>query len=596
MPVFKKYNTTFRHTLLAASILVGNILPENAHADTPSFNGLIIAQRDITRPQKAVTPASSLDNPACDNEPIHDSLDQPLPALSDDSAIQAYRSQLKAEGIISLEPTLANLNSEQLKTSIQSLIGQPIDQNTINAVRTKLLDAVNAENTMLADIYFPPQKSQDGYIVAVVAPARVGKINTINQKFYDGDRLACEIRNRPGTRVNLQSITEDMQWLNRTPWRISDSSFSPGENPGEADITLSTQDRMPFRPYFSMDNSGTRYTGLDRFRYGFSWGNAFGQFDHRLDYSYTMSDISNAISGHNFSYSLPVYARTSLSFAFSTSNTQAVISNGDFLSTGQNTIATLSVNHILPASSWLPGLLQEISGGLEYKHIGNNLTYGETLLSNTAPEIGQLFADYSMGLSDSLGKTNAYTHFVVSPGFGFGNNTDQQFQATRAGASNSYWYWRQTVDRIINLPEEWSLRGLMTFQYTTDQLLYSERMGLTGMYAVRGYYSNSLFGDRGLMFNVELNTPTYKPSILGKTGQLQGYIFTDWGRAFNETAEYVSDLGYTSRQHEVASTGFGGRFVVSPYLQFNGSLGFALQGMQQHPEPFLGNFSVVVGL
>ena len=48
---------------------------------------------------------------------------------------------------------------------------------------------------------------------------------------------------------------------------------------------LNVNDRIPFRPYAGYEDSGTRFTGEDRFLAGFNWGNVFG-LDQQLNYQY----------------------------------------------------------------------------------------------------------------------------------------------------------------------------------------------------------------------------------------------------------------------------------------------------------------------
>ena len=576
--------------------LLLSVLPMKVSAADGLFKGLVITSRDINKPQPAYS--NALKNEKTCHQLVKRSVVS-LPALADEEAIKAYRDQLKAGGFVAIEPSLSGLNRAAIEKGLAALKGQALDKKVIERAREEVLKALNAEGSILADIYLPPQRTDDGYLVLVVAPAKLGKIITTGQKYFDGAKIACEIRLQEGEQINLQTVTEDLQWLNRTPWRAVDTSYSPGENPGEADLILSTTDRKPFRPYVSFDNNGTRNTGLGRNRIGLSWGNAFGFFDHRLDYSYTESNYGSYLNSHALSYSLPVFNRTNLAFNFSKSKIDVPLEGGIFRSKGNNTTASVSLNRVLLSVSKMPSLIHEGTLGFEYKRIESSLLYGDLNLDelNNAPDIMQFYVDYSAGLSDGLGKTNSYTHLVLSPGFDTKHNTNEYFNKMRSGASNDYWYVKQTLDRTFNLPKDWKVRGLLNAQYATEKLLWSERMALSGVNAVRGYYEDSYFADRGVSLNLELSAPTLNMNLAGKDAQLQMFVFRDWGKGYNIDNQLVSDLNNrsASKTHVLSSYGFGARFSLSPFVQFNGTLGFADRGLHERGDGYLGNVSLVLG-
>lgn len=575
------------------AVLILSFLPFAVSAADLTFKGLLLTSRDINKPQPAYS--NALKNETTCHQSVKRSVVS-LPALADDEAIKAYREQLKAGGFVSIEPSLSGLNRVALEKSLSSLQGQALDKKVIERAREEVLKALNVEGSILADIYLPPQRTDDGYLVLVVTPAKLGKIITTGQKYFDGAKIACEMRLQEGEQINLQTVTEDLQWLNRTPWRAVDTSYSPGESPGEADLILSTTDRKPFRPYVSFDNNGTRNTGLGRNRVGVSWGNAFGFFDHRLDYSYTESNYGSYLNSHALSYSLPVLNRTNLTFNFSKTKIDVPIEV--FRSKGDNTSASVSLNRVLPSVGKLPSLIHEGTLGFEYKRIESNLLFGDVDIPElrNSPDIMQFYVDYSAGLSDGLGKTNSYTHLVLSPGFDTKHNTNEYFDRMRKGATNDYWYVKQTLDRTFNLSKNWKVRGLLNAQYATEKLLWSERMGLSGVNAVRGYYEDSYFADRGVTMNLELSAPPVNMSFAVKDAQLQMFVFRDWGKGFNIDEQVIRDLNNReSKTHIVSSYGFGARFTLSPYVQFNGTLGFADRGLHERGDGYLGNISLVLG-
>ena len=565
-----------------------------ALAADATLSGVLVVSRDITKPQLTSTLAPAQNISACKNTTtaLKKVNLRPLP---DEAAVSSYREALKAEGVLAIEPSLATLDRKSLETGITPLLGQPLNKDQIDKVRALVLATLSKEGSMLADIYFPPQRTEDGYLVVIVSPAKVGKVVATGQKFYDGDKLTCALRTQPGEQVNLQYLTEDLLWLNRTPWRVTDMSYAPGENPGEADITLATTDRKPFRPYVSLDNTGTRATGLGRYKVGVSYGNPFGFFDHRIDYSYTRSNLDGVLNSHGLSYSMPVFGRNTLTLSAARTDVDVLVSSGDARVKSANTSFSASLNRALPALRNAPNFVHEGTLGIDYKKLGSNVLFGGTQAFATQPEIMSLYMDYSAGLSDKYGKTNSYTRLVLSPGFGFGNNTNAEFDTVRTGAKNSYWYVKETIDRSVKLPKNWGLRGVINAQYAPDILLFSERMALTGANAVRGYYEDSLYADSGVMLNLELQAPPKTFKVGDKQAQLQAFGFYDIGRGFNNTADVNTDLNTRQKNNTVSSFGVGARFSLSPLVQLNGTLGVAQQGLNNRGDDVMGNISLVIG-
>lgn len=567
-----KKTILFNVSALLLALLVTPVL-----ADDVVFKGVLLTSRDITKPQLAVksTVADVAEKISICNKSTT-AIKVALPALEDDAALTEYRERLKSEGEVALEANLTTLDKKAIARDIAPLLGQPIDNKQIDRLKAIVLSALNEEGAMLADIYLPPQRSQDGYVVVVVAPAKVGKIVTNGQQYFDGQKIACEIRTQPGAQVDLKRLSEDLLWLNRTPWRTTDVSYAPGEKLGEADITLTTTDRRPFRPYISMDNTGTRVTGLGRYKVGMSWGSPFGLFDHRLDYSYTRSSKQDVLDSHSLSYSLPVFDRTQLTIAYSLMEVTSQF-NQDFTAKGRNTNISVALNRPLPKLSAYPSLAHEGTVGFEYKHVESNLLFGQTSLPNykRSPELMQFFVDYSAGVSDHVKKVNSYTHLGISPGLGWGNNTDEELSAMRAGSKNTYWFVKETLDGNIRLPKNWGLRGLMNLQYANDVLPYSERMQMTGANAVRGYYEETLYADSGVAINLELQAPTINMKLAGKDGQLQVFAFKDWGKGYSKSVDLNNDLLTNQKHNVVSSVGLGARFTLSPFVQLNTTLAWA---------------------
>lgn len=515
------------------------------------------------------------------------------PLLTDQASVAAYRETLKRSAVIAIETGVPIEDEAEFRRLLTPLLGQTIDQGLLGKLTQEVVAHVNAHSRGLHDVYFPPQNAADGVLVLVVAPARVGRVIAKGQQHVEGSELACRIRQRRGELVDTKIIADDLAYLNRNPWRRTNVAFAPGAAPGETDIVLDTTDERPLRFSVGADNSGTRLTGLGRYRVGVNWGNPFGNFDHRIDFNYVQAERSDRFSQASLAYTMPLANRDTVSAYVNVSRTHVQLENGTFDSKGSNVMAGVEWSRPLGIDTASPrGAYPELYGGFEYKRIGSTLAFGETPVSDVVPEVFQGYVGYRGGWSDSWGHNDIDGRLTYSPGGLSHRNDDDIFEQSRPGARSRYMRLNFSYDRDVPLPEKWQLHGRLSGQYANRPLLASEQFGMSGVSRVRGFYEDTLIADSGLVANLELQTP-YVPVSLGSTsGLLQGLVFVDLGRAWHKTSVTNADLGRTGTVFNLASYGVGARFNLNPTLTLRTDLGWRTAGLVGRRGMF-GHVSVV---
>jgi hemolysin activation/secretion protein len=500
-----------------------------------------------------------------------------LPLLHDADEAAAYRSALMAQGEIAIEAGAPVARTPDLIGQLRPMLGRPIDKALLKQLTDKVIAYVNAHSRGLNDVYLPPQNAADGVLVVVIAPARVGRIIAKGQRFVSARDLICRIRQRHGERVDTGVIADDLAYLNRNPWRRTDVAFTPGEAPGETDIVLNTTDERPLRVFAGYSNDGTRLTGLGRYRAGFNWGNPFGFFDHRIDFTYAQAANVDRFTQAMLAYTmpLPLAHRDTVSTYLAWSRSHVPLEGGLFDSRGMNYLAGVEWSHPLGIDPGSPdGNYPAVYAGLEYKRIGSTLAFGEIPISDVVPVVFQGYVGYRGGWSDSWGHTDIDGRLTLSPGHVLSGNTDDVFNRSRPGASSRYARVNLTYDRYVPLPAKWQFHFQINGQYANQPLLSSEQLGVTGASRVRGYYEDTLIADRGVVANFELQTPYVQVPIDRTAGLLQGIAFFDVGRAWNKTGAMNADLQRTGTVFGVASYGIGTRFNLNPYLTMRSDLGW----------------------
>jgi hemolysin activation/secretion protein len=546
-----------------------------AAAETsPAMVGSItLATRDITRPQAARAAVDGHATSQCGETSFAVNAIPALPALSDQMAADAYLASLTQPGQISAEPGLPTTDLQGLKDALHRFIGRPVDSQLVQDITRAATVYVTAHTDNIVNVFVPPQALRNGNLVVVLAAAKLGGIRTEGQKHISPQDLACQIHMRNDDPVNLKTLTNDLTFLNTSPWRQVNSSFTPGANPGDTDLILHTVDRYPLRVYGSWDNTGTELTGMDRFRAGVNWGDAFGVINSRLDYSFTWSDTFHQLKEHTLLYTMPVGQRDTLTFTGDYSSSDIPIEDGYFTTHGKNIQAAAQWTHLL--GGHMPGGSQFLAG-FEYKRIGDTLLFNDnTPASNTAPNLYQFYAGVQIPWVDRYGNNLVNARFTFAPGF----DNNAQFNAARKGATADYRRFDLTYDRYVNLPDGFSLHGRFNGQWASGPLIASEQLQISGAAAVRGYREDALLGDSGYTVNLEVLTPALPVVVGGLNSQLQGVVFYDFGQGFARGIPMQNlALGTTANRFTLASTGFGLRFNINPYLSIKSEVGWSLRG------------------
>jgi hemolysin activation/secretion protein len=557
-------------------------------ATTPTATGMAsrtvssitLAARDITRPQPPDATGSGMAPDDCSAAPAASSASA-APVLTDQEAANAYRTSLAHPGEVSAEPGLPTTNLDGLREKLGVFVGRPMDGALVQRITAAATTYVSGHTDNLVDVYVPPQSMQNGNLVVVLATAKLGRIRTEGQKHISPHDLGCQIRMRAGDPVNVKTLADDLTLLNTSPWRQVSSSFTPGAAPGEADLVLQTVDQTPVRVYGSWDNTGSALTGLNRWRAGVNWGDAFGVIGSRLDYSFTTTNSPRNLMEHSLLFTMPTRYRDTVTFTGDYSSSDVPIEDGVFRSQGKNIQLGAQWTHPFGGPA-LAG--SQFTSGFEYKHIGNALLFNDTTQTNSAPNLYQFYMGAQLPWVDSFGSNTLNARVTIAPGF----NSDAAFNAARAGATSDYQRANLTYDRYVNLPAGFSLHGRFNGQWASSVLISSERLPISGAAGVRGYREEVLTADSGYVANIEALTPAVSVPVPfagnGVSGQLQGVAFYDFGQAFARgSGEQNQVLGTTSKAFTLASAGLGARFNINQYMSLKADLGWRLRGPSSLP-------------
>ncbi len=151
----------------------------------------------------------------------------------------------------------------------------------------------------------PGQDITSGVVQYAVVTGHMGEMRVEGAEYNDPTWLISQMGVEPGEQLSSRAINQQLDWLNRNPFREVNALLGPGEEFGVTDVTLKVKDRKPRRFFARYENTGTAITGRDRWVAGFNLGNLW-QRDHMFSYQYTSSFNSRHLKAHAFDYRIPL--------------------------------------------------------------------------------------------------------------------------------------------------------------------------------------------------------------------------------------------------------------------------------------------------
>ena len=457
------------------------------------------------------------------------------------------------------------VNSASFRAVFKPYLGHPLTSDTLNEICAKVVSYCRKIDRPVVDAIVPQQDITNGTVQILVLEGRVGQVRAEDNRFFPDKLILGAVRARAAQEISQNQILEDVDWLNRNPFHQTDVIFERGQELGQTDLVLHTQDHFPVRPYIGYENTGTESTGEDRYFTGINWGNAFG-LDQQLNYQFTMNPDVQRFWAHSGSYIIPLPWRNQLTILgnYSSSNVQTF---PGLFQTGQSW--QLGGRYEIPLPR-LGGLSESIVLGGDFKRTNTNADFGGSSVYSSFVDVVQFMGGYNVERVDRFGSTAASAQFFFSPGNIGGQDNAQDYQNARAGADPRYEYLNATLLRLTNLPESFSLATRFAGQVASAPLLPTEQLGLGGMDSVRGYLEQEADGDDGIIFSNELRTPSL--SFFPKfKDALFFYGFVDYGVAWTRDAQ-VGQQGQTN----FLGVGPGASYHIGPWFSVNYDYGWRL--------------------
>lgn len=466
---------------------------------------------------------------------------------------------------------------------LSRFLGQPISRKLIADIEAEIAIAYRRQGYPFVSLSTPPQALTAGVLQVRVTEFTLGTKTTPGAKAKDAGYILSRVRVEPGQEIDTTLLGQDLDWLDRFPFRNTQAVFSPSATPGETDLRLQTTYSKPWSVYVGYANSGSPLTGFDRY---FAGAQTVLPFLHDAIVSYQFTGSGNTIFNDSTiaAAEIPTYLSHAGRLVIPTLPRQDVEATVDFVQTfeptGQKDLdtrldtleATLAYRAALSdVWTFLPG---EGLLGVETKRVTSEAYLGyDPSGAQHGFDVFQVLLGWAYQGNDILGRTSADLNLHLAPGGADDRNTVAAFETYSSGRFDvpQYAYVSGDLTRFTRIPPFEGLSGFalvntLIGQYSAVPLPLTEQAGLGGQTLVRGYTLDDGAFDSSLVSRNELHTPTLPLGIPNSVAS--PYAFFDIGLGKNEA---------TKQQSYPTSTGVAVDLQIGPHIAASFDVAIALR-------------------
>ncbi|KRR26530.1 hypothetical protein CQ14_03365 [Bradyrhizobium lablabi] len=446
---------------------------------------------------------------------------------------------------------ISGIDAAGLRERLTSFLDQPLSRKVIAEVQAAVAAAYRDAGRPFVSITLPPQEVSAGVLQLRVIPFKVANIKVAGAapERYPPSR----IRLVPGQEIDARKLETDLDWANRNPFRQVEAVFGPGKDLGMTDVNIQVTDRKPWQVYAGYANSGTLLTDRNRYYVGASGAasaDVFASYQLTGSGNFWIDDglFSRVDEARYLSQAArlqtPLGLRTSLEVVGDHVLTNERPNNLFRIKT-ETSQASAIVRTAL--SDLLPRTTGDLLGGVELKHQLRTTIFDGTPVAEGSADVAQLVVGWNGRWSDNLGTNNLDVRFKSNPGGILPYNNSNAWSAFTNGRVTDTQTNLVTLEygRVTPLPKGLSLKSEVTVLASSKPLPDTERIGLGGVQAVRGYVTEDGSVDQALILRNSLyasipDMPSWMP------GTLAPFLLADvgWGRdLFSRRDSTLSSVG-----------------------------------------------------
>lgn len=395
-------------------------------------------------------------------------------------------------------------------------------------------------------VLLPEQELEAGTVRFQVIESRFGKVEVKNNKFFSRANVLYALPAvREGGLPRAKDIARQLRLANENPARQLNVVLKAGEADDTVDASVLVNDSNPKQWVVTLDNTGSKETGVARLGISFRDAGMFNR-DHvgqmQLQLSPQYLDRVKVAGG---SYKVPLYNQGhSVEVFGGYSNINSLVGG---LSNFQGGGLMLSTRYNIPLER-IGSFDPKLTFGFDWRKFSKiQLTSPSTTVLYDDIVVTPLSVAYATQGKLSKSDVSANVSLAINvPMASKGKSASfaAYDQVNFSDPTPAYKVLRMGAGYFTQFAGEWQFRGAFNLQWSGDKLIQGEQMRLGGADGVRGFSEGSETGEQGAKINLE----TYMPGW--ERGQLnaRGLLFLDAGNVRSSSANTSTSI---------AGAGFG---------------------------------------
>lgn len=484
--------------------------------------------------------------------------DTEVPDLTDQYAEQMQLETIRVESIVLEGNTL--LEQQLVDQVVKGYTGRQLSYEELLAARDALTRLYVSAGYINSGVVISDQKLVAGRVVMTAVEGRLGQIRLSGNRWLSDQHIDSVLRQELGDALRVTELEASLRDIQgRAMIRRVNAELVPSAVRGISDLNLLVEEGAPMQLSFDTNNHRAPSVGEYQGVLAFSHQSLSGRED-RLQTYYALGD---GVDDAGLSYNRPLGSADMRGEVYYRKGSSDIVESGFEQLDITSDIETWGLRFTRPV---LRGKNQEVTLGLGFE----NLSADSTLLGEPFSfSPGELDGSSEVSLVRASlewvwgGERDAFSLYTAfNTGVDWLNPSDARdlpglSPSLVSGIPDSdFTSLVAQLNYVRQLPWEGAKAHLsVTWQYSEDPLLPTQKMVVGGAATVRGYRENQLVRDKGLVARGELRFALFQDNeLLGPLG-LQFAPFLDYGRAENNP---VSLPGFDEPEtDELASIGAG---------------------------------------
>ena len=457
------------------------------------------------------------------------------------------------------------LSPSQVDAVLAPFRGESRTLADVEKARDALQRRYESDGFLTVAVAIPQQTVETGTVRLQVLEARIGKVDVKNPGVHwvsDARVRAALQHTVPGAVLRQDDLMDDMDRANRLPDAHVRPQLEAGQKPGEVDVGVAVDDRIPLHGVVDFNNNYTPGSPNTRMDASLSYGDLWG-LGHEAGVHYQFvprtgefNDVQ--IWAGTYRMPMPWDDRQQLFAYYAKSDTTNAAATGGGISIlGKGNNAGLRYIAPLPRIPQLEGFSQDVTFGVDRKDVEN------TVSATTANIVTPItYLPFSVVWSGTLAREQIFSTARLGLDFNFNGTLEggskDDFRINRGGlAPNSpvngnYQVVTLALQHKLRVPavlttlaaghfvelpkpqgsffDDWTLDLSMRGQVATQPLIATEQFAAGGIDSVRGYLQSEKFGDDAYDLQFTLATPFYRNFLGGRLAERAQFV-TFWDNA-----------------------------------------------------------------